>query len=189
MSLAEDLATTARVLCKIAITRSSTQLRCDELDYALTAKRGLVQLLSLVHDTAQRQPWNRVPTARPTHDLLTRDPVAALGQALRVCPTPDSPLAPSDLPLRDHHTPAGLAWSTIGRTVLSAHRQWDTGTTTLTDDQAWSAVADVAAVAAVLDTIDPDLARAAKHHKRPHVAAELSSRGHHLDTARAPPSP
>ena len=83
------------------------QARSDELDYALTAERGLIQLLSLVHDTAQRQPWNRVPTARPTHDLLTRDPVAALGQALHACPTPDSPLAPSDLPLLDH-TPAGL---------------------------------------------------------------------------------
>lgn len=101
------------------------------------------------------------PGRSSTAEELDRHPVAALGRLLA-----DHPrrwyAAPTDIALTPAVTAAGQLWRDVGRHATLAHHAWVTSSpdSRPTGDAAWSALADLAALAEAAATLDPDLARA-----------------------------
>ncbi len=118
----EHLAVIARRLYTVA--RTEEPVSGVDLDIALSARRGLLDLLSTVHTDLT----GIGATTAPAHpEDLEIHPVAALGQALRRHPRPPGHLSPTDVALARPTGPAGEAWQRIARHTLLARHIWSTG--------------------------------------------------------------
>jgi hypothetical protein len=155
MTYAEHLTAMTRALVDVA-RHGQQDLTDAEVDVALVARRGVLELLSTVHaDLTGHRPHRGVVRIGE----LEAHPVQALGQALARHPRPAAEVAPSDAFLAPATSPAGQAWQQVARHALVAHHHWTAGDATPADEAtAWAGVADLAAIARQLTVLDVELA-------------------------------
>lgn len=158
MSYVDDLQGLADALSSLQY-RGSDDLHATEIDIALAARRGTLDLLRTVHRDLAGPPMAGVPTARD----LERHPVAALGWALTRYPQPRPDGAPTDVFTTTALTTAGELWQDAARHALLARYAWPA---VPPEDKrgaaAWAGIADVAAIARQLVSVDPDLLAAVR---------------------------
>lgn len=165
MTFPQESSALARELARLAASDASARLSAKGLSTALSARHGVLVLLRQVlsEATGSNTALDATVAGRPGRMLrsveeLEARPVGVLARALATHPAPSLPL---DL---DGQAPTGgaEAWRRASRHALLAGHEWSTRPPRLTAAQAWSAVADVAALATALSVVDADLATSAR---------------------------
>jgi hypothetical protein len=157
MSYVAELTHTARAMTRLAVA-GNDGLTVGELDIVLAARRALLNVLSTVLvDVTTLEPlaheWR-------TFERLALHPVSALPTALARYPTPPPAEGPSTTFQLEPTSKPGRAWRDVARHATLAHHHWTTGRPADIDDTgAWTAVADIAAMASLLSDVDLDLLR------------------------------
>lgn len=140
----------------------------DTLPLAVVSHAATVRLLVTVHrDLTHRAPRTTgkelgAHAAPAPLELLDTDPVKALGHALDRHPATPGAALSDVLTTNPPPGPARL-WHDIARAATLAEHTWRTAEPTSRPhrDQAWSVMADVAAIGESLAILDHDLARTA----------------------------
>lgn len=155
------------------LAHGSTEL--DSIGYAqaLIARSATLTLAADVHREVAG--IRRHAVGRTVTDLENH-PVAVLGRVLSEQPRPRPQLAPTDALNATSLTTAGRQWGAAARHAILAHHEWLTGLRRAwAPVQAWTALADVAALAEAVTVLDRDLTIAATSLGRGEDAAELAS--------------
>lgn len=156
MSYQGELNALARDLSRLLIAEEPVPTL--DLATAAGAHAAAVGLLTQVHrDLTGISPWAWTNTPAE----IGGHPVAALGRLLADHPRRPS-AAPTDLVGTPAATAAGQLWRDVARHATLAHHEWVTSAPRSSPkaEKAWSALADVAALAEAAATLDPELARA-----------------------------
>ena len=160
MTYAEHLTAMTRALVEAARHDQHT-LTGPEIDVALIARRGVLDLLVTVHiDLTGIDPG---AVGAQVRDLEVH-PVAVLGRALVRHPRPTVSHPPSDALVLLATTPAGHAWREVARHAVLAAHHWESGAAqAVPDATVWTGIADIAAIARQLAVIDVELAEVLRH--------------------------
>jgi hypothetical protein len=159
MSFVPELERSVRALTQLAAAGTSSLTR-DELDIALSGRRAVIGLMSTVLDDVLGLPRIDGPV---TLANVALHPVLGLSGALRQYPIPPTALGPLAAFMQEPQTTAGRAWRDLARHATLAQDHWTTGQPRdLDHTAAWTAVADVAAMASLLSEVDTDLLRTVK---------------------------
>lgn len=188
MGYREESAQLARELAFLAASGGSVDLDARGVVAAVTARREVLMLAGQVLAEA-RGGTTHTHAARgygPERagldgsglrgvQELEAQPVLLLARALKGYPAPSVAQDPGERDAAALASPVGQAWSQVGRRALLAGHEWSTRAPVLDGAQAWSAVADVAALAQALVVVDGDLRVAAARARDldPGVQAEL----------------
>ena len=145
-----------------------------DIEVAVTARAAVLAGAAAV----LRDLLPSVPQLRGSDlDLLAmaeRDPIRAFGVVLHNRGRPQVSRPPSELlDAALGGSPASCRWAGAGREALQADRIWSALMQPLEDDQAWHALAQVAAIAELIGTLDPALTRLATQASRPDLVAYL----------------
>lgn len=172
MSYAEESHALAAGLSRL-LAQQSSELDQPGYAQALIGRSATLALAAAAH----REIAGIGPHAvgRELADLEIH-PVAALGRALHERVRVEADLAPSDVLARTAGTVAGRAWGEVARRAILAHHDWSSGLRSgWTPVQAWTALADIAAMTEAVNVLDRDLATAADALGRTDDANRLAS--------------
>jgi hypothetical protein len=145
-----------------------------DIEVAVTARAAVLAGAAAV----LRDLLPSAPGLRDTDlDLLAmaeRDPVRAFGVVLHNRGRPQVSRPPSELlDAALGRSATSCRWAAAGREALQADRIWSALMQPLEDDQAWHALAQVAAVAELIGTLDPALTKLASQASRPDLVGYL----------------